>query len=190
MLKGEHCLTEKCAFERRPYAPGQHGQARVKVTDYGIRLREKQKVRRLYGILEKQFHHYFVEADRMKGVTGETLLQLLEGRLDNVTYRMGFATTRREARQLVRHSHFLVNDRKVNIPSYQVRPGDVVTVREKSRTIKRIQDALEGSEGRIVEWLEVDAKAFSGTFNAIPTREQLTVSMEIREQLIVELYSK
>src|SRR6056297_2249228 len=141
-LKGDRCHTDKCAVERRNYAPGQHGQGRIKVSDYGTQLREKQRVKRTYGLLEKQFHSYFVKADRMKGVTGENLLVLLERRLDSIVYRMGFASSRAEARQLVRHSHFLVNGRKVNVPSYSVRPDDVIELREKSRKVVRINEAL------------------------------------------------
>jgi len=188
-LKGDRCYTDKCAVERRNYPPGQHGQGRQKVTEYGRQLREKQKVRRIYGVLEGQFRRYFQEADRRKGVTGENLLRLLECRLDNVVYRMGFAVSRNQARQLVRHGHFEVNGRKVNIPSFQTKPGDVVTVREKSRKIPAIQESLEalGSRGT-ARWIEVDPKAFQGTVKEWPEREDITLPIE--EHLIVELYSK
>jgi small subunit ribosomal protein S4 len=188
-LKGERCFTDKCAIKRRNYPPGQHGQARVKVSSYGIQLREKQKVRRIYGILEKQFRGYFQEADRMKGVTGENLLCLLEKRLDNIVYRMGFAASRSEARILVRHGHFKVNGRKVNIPSFQVKVSDVIELREKSRSINSINEALEAVVRRgIPQWLELDKDGFKGVVKANVTREDLTTP--IQEQLIVELYSK
>ncbi|WP_136516436.1 30S ribosomal protein S4 [Geomonas edaphica] len=188
-LKGERCYTDKCAIKRRSYPPGQHGQGRIKVSDYGVQLREKQKVRRIYGILENQFRGYFETADRMKGVTGENLLFLLERRLDNVVYRLGFATSRDEARQLVRHSHFTLNGRKANIPSIQVKAGDVIQLREKSRKITVINESLEGVVRRgIPQWLELDKDAFKGTIKAMPVREDIT--MPIQEQLIVELYSK
>ena len=188
-LKGERCFTDKCAIKRRNYPPGQHGQGRVKVTDYGTQLREKQKVRRIYGILEKQFRGYFETADRMKGVTGENLLVLLETRLDNVVYRLGFASSRGEARILVRHSHFKVNGRKVNIPSFQVRPGSVIELREKSRAIACINESLDAVVRRgTPQWLELDKAAFKGVMKSVPVREDIT--MPIQEQLIVELYSK
>lgn len=188
-LKGDRCYTDKCAIKRRNYAPGQHGQGRAKVTDYGVQLREKQKVRRIYGILEKQFRGYFAEAERMKGVTGENLLSLLERRLDNIVYRLGFASSRSEARQLVKHSHFSLNGRKANIPSILVKPGDVVVLREKSRKIVAINESLEGVVRRgIPQWLELEKDAFKGTVKAFPVREDIT--MPIQEQLIVELYSK
>ncbi|MBJ6725828.1 30S ribosomal protein S4 [Geomesophilobacter sediminis] len=188
-LKGERCFTDKCAIKRRSYPPGQHGQGRVKVSDYGVQLREKQKVRRIYGILEKQFRGYFETADRMKGVTGENLLFLLERRLDNVVYRLGFATSRTEARQLVRHGHFTLNGRKVNIPSIQVKPGEVLQLREKSRKITAINESLEAVVRRgIPQWLELDKDAAKGTMKMLPVREDIT--MPIQEQLIVELYSK
>ena len=188
-LKGERCFTDKCAIERRNYPPGQHGQARGKGTEYGRQLREKQKVRRIYGIQEGQFRSYFREADRRKGVTGEVLLMLLECRLDNMVYRMGFAQSRNEARQLVRHSHFLVNGRRINIPSYLTKAGDVVAVREKSRAIPAIVSAQEGIEGRgVPRWVELDRKNFVGTVKELPKREDIT--MPIEEHLIVELYSK
>ncbi len=188
-LKGERCFTDKCAVERRNYPPGQHGQGRQKMTEYGKQLREKQKVRRLYGVLEHQFRRYFEEADRRKGVTGENLLQILECRLDNVVYRMGFAVSRAQARQLVRHGHIMVNGRKVDIPSYQVKAGDTVTVREKSRNIPFIQEALQALESRGgPRWIEVDPKAFQGVVKELPQREDITIPIE--EHLIVELYSK
>ncbi|MBJ6801810.1 30S ribosomal protein S4 [Geomonas propionica] len=188
-LKGERCYTDKCAIKRRSYPPGQHGQGRIKVSDYGVQLREKQKVRRIYGILENQFRGYFESADRMKGVTGENLLFLLERRLDNVVYRLGFAASRDEARQLVRHSHFTLNGRKANIPSMQVKAGDVIQLREKSRKITVIGESLEAVVRRgIPQWLELDKDAFKGTVKTSPVREDIT--MPIQEQLIVELYSK
>jgi len=188
-LKGERCYTDKCAIERRNYPPGQHGQARPKFSEYSIQLREKQKLRRIYGVLEGQFRRYFEMADRARGVTGETLLQLLERRLDNIVYRLGFATSRAEARQLVRHGHFRVNGRKVDVPSYLVRRGDVVTVRERSRKVSRIQESLELAQRRgVPDWLEVNAESFAGTVKAFPARADLT--MPINEKLVVELYSK
>lgn len=188
-LKGERCYTDKCAIKRRNYPPGQHGQARVKVTDYGVQLREKQKVRRIYGILEKQFRSYFQEADRMRGVTGENLLSLLERRLDNTIYRLGFASSRTEARQLVKHSHISLNGRKANIPSIIVKPGDVLELREKSRKIAVINDSLAAVVRRgVPQWLELDKDAYKGVVKALPVREDIT--MPIQEQLIVELYSK
>ena len=188
-LKGERCYTDKCAIKRRSYPPGQHGQGRIKVSDYGVQLREKQKVRRIYGILENQFRGYFAEADRMKGVTGENLLFLLERRLDNVAYRLGFATSRTEARQLVRHGHFTLNGRKVNIPSIQAKAGDVLQLREKSRKIAAVTESLEGVVRRgIPQWLELDKDAAKGVVKGLPVREDIT--MPIQEQLIVELYSK
>jgi small subunit ribosomal protein S4 len=188
-LKGERCYTEKCAIDRRNYAPGQHGQNRRKFSDYGAQLREKQKVKRLYGLLENQFRNTFKEADRQKGITGEVLLFLLERRLDNTVYRLGFANSREEARQLVRHNHFAVNQSKVNIPSYLVKPGDVIEVREKSKKVVRIQEALEGVARRgIPQWLEVDKDQMKGSVKSMPTREEITIP--IQEKLIVELYSK
>jgi len=188
-LKGERCFTDKCAIKRRNYPPGQHGQARTKVSSYGTQLREKQKVRRIYGILEKQFRGYFEKADRMKGVTGENLLSLLERRLDNIVYRLGFASSRSEARILVRHCHFTVNGRKVNIPSYQVKVNDVIELREKSRTVNSINESLEAVARRgIPAWLELDKDAYRGLVKANFAREDVTTP--IQEQLIVELYSK
>ncbi len=188
-LKGDRCYTDKCAIKRRNYPPGQHGQGRSKVSDYGTQLREKQKVRRIYGLLEKQFRGYFATADRMKGVTGENLLSLLERRLDNTIYRLGFASSRTESRQLVRHGHFTLNGRKINIPSIQLKAGDVLELREKSRKIVAINDSLESVVRRgIPQWLELDKDAFKGTLKGLPVREDITTP--IQEQLIVELYSK
>ena len=188
-LKGDRCFTDKCAYDRRPYAPGQHGRLRKKMSDYAIQLREKQKVRRQYGILEDQFRSYFQKADLMKGVTGTNLLVLLETRMDNVIYRLGFANSRDQARQLVRHGHFVLNGRRVNIPSMRVRPGDVVTVREESSKKTVLQEAKEviGRRG-CPAWLEVDAEAMKATVKALPARED--IQFPINEQLIVELYSK
>jgi len=189
-LKGDRCHTDKCAIERRNYAPGQHGQGRVKVSDYGTQLREKQRVKRTYGLLEKQFRDYFKKADRTKGVTGETLLVMLERRLDSIVYRLGFSTSRNEARQLVRHGHFLVNGRKVDIPSFQVRLGDVIEVREKSREVVCINEALDGVMRRgIPSWVELERDAFKGTVKTLPIRAEMTTPV-FQEQLIVELYSK
>ncbi|MDL1955981.1 MAG: 30S ribosomal protein S4 [Candidatus Desulfofervidus auxilii] len=188
-LKGERCYTDKCALERRPYPPGQHGQMRIKKTDYGILLREKQKLKRIYGVLEKQFHRYFEEAVRLKGVTGENLLMLLERRLDNVVYRMGFANSRRQARQLVRHGHVLVNDEKVDIPSYLVEVGDIIKIREKSKDIPFIKEALEAVARRgVPSWLEVDKERLEGRVKALPTRDEIAIP--VQEQLIIEFYSK
>ena len=188
-LKGDRCYTDKCAIERRPYPPGQHGQGRVKFSGYGVQLREKQKVKRMYGLLESQFRGYFKRAAHAKGKTGETLLQELELRLDNVVFRMGFADTRNESRQLVRHGHFTVQGRRVNIPSYRTKPGDVVEVHPNAKKMVRIAEAIETVDRRgIPQWLEVDKKALRGTVKSIPNREDLT--MPIQEQLIVELYSK
>jgi small subunit ribosomal protein S4 len=188
-LKGERCYTEKCAIERRNYPPGQHGQNRRKFSDYGSQLREKQKVKRLYGILENQFRNTFKEADRRKGITGEILLSLLERRLDNTVYRLGFANSRNEARQLVKHSHFLVNQTKVNIPSYLIKPGDIIQLREKSKKVVRILESLEGVARRgVPQWLELDKEQLKGSVKALPTREDITIP--IQEKLIVELYSK
>ena len=188
-LKGERCYTDKCAFERRSYAPGQHGQARVKVSDYGIRLREKQRVRRIYGIQESQFRAYFQEADRQKGVTGTNLLRLLERRLDNVVYRLGFAISRAQARQLVRHGHFLVNGRTVDIPSFLVKVGDEIQVSEKSKDVQPIKEAMEAIARKgIPDWLELDADNLKGKVKALPERHHIT--MPIKEQFIVEFYSK
>ena len=188
-LKGERCYTDKCAIERRNYPPGEHGQARPKFSEYSVQLREKQKLRRMYGVLEAQFRRYFAMADRAKGVTGETLLQLLERRLDNTVYRIGFATSRAEARQLVRHGHFRVNGRKVNVPSYLVRAGDTVTVRDRSQKVARIQESLELAQRRgVPDWLEITPESFAGRVKSLPARSDLT--MPINEKLVVELYSK
>jgi small subunit ribosomal protein S4 len=188
-LKGERCYTDKCAIERRNYPPGQHGQGRVKFSEYSLQLREKQKLKRMYRLLEGQFRRLFDEADRTKGITGETLMVLLERRLDNMIYRLGFANSRAEARQLVRHGHFLVNGRKIDIPSALLKVGDVVTVRERSHKVVRIQEALELSQRRgVPEWLEVDRPNFTGRIRALPARTDLT--MPINEKLVVELYSK
>jgi small subunit ribosomal protein S4 len=188
-LKGERCYTEKCAIDRRNYAPGQHGQSRRKFSDYGAQLREKQKVKRLYGLLENQFRNTFKEADRQKGITGEILLSLLERRLDNAVYRLGFANSRNEARQLVLHHHFIVNHSRVNIPSYLVKPGDIIELREKSKKVVRIQEALEGVARRgIPQWLELDKEQMKGSVKGLPNREEITIP--IQEKLIVELYSK
>jgi len=188
-LKGERCYTDKCAIERRNYPPGQHGQGRPKFSEYSIQLREKQKVKRMYGLLEKQFRRTFAEASRTNGITGETLLILLERRLDNVTYRLGFASSRAEARTMVRHGHLLINGKRVNIPSYTVRAGDVVSVKEPSRQLVRVQSAMEGAQRRgVPDWAEVDREACSGRIKILPTRGDVT--MPINEKLIVELYSK
>jgi len=188
-LKGDRCFSEKCAVERRNYPPGEHGQGRTKFSEYGSQLREKQKVKRMYGLLENQFHIYFNRADRLKGVTGENLLVLLERRLDNMVYRFGFATSRSEARQLVLHNHFLVNGKKVNIPSYLIKVGDTITLQQSSRKVERIVEALEVSFRRgIPQWLEFDKNNVTGTVKAMPARKDLT--MPISENLIVELYSK
>ncbi|MGB7650248.1 MAG: 30S ribosomal protein S4 [Gallionella sp.] len=189
-LKGEKCFTDKCSIERRAYPPGQHGQKKNnRLSEYGTQLREKQKVRRIYGVLEKQFRLTYKQATASRGITGESLLQILESRLDNVTYRMGFGASRSEARQVVRHNAVLVNGHRVNIPSYQVRPGDVVEVAEKSKAQLRIKAALAAAESRgFPEWLEMDTKAFKGTFKAKPQRSELPAT--INEKLVVELYSK
>jgi len=189
-LKGEKCFTDKCAIERRSYAPGQHGQrSGMRMSDYGKQLREKQKARRIYGVLERQFRKTYAQASRSKGVTGERLLQLLEARLDNVTYRMGFGASRTEARQVVRHNAIMVNGRRVNIPSYEVRPGDVIEVAEKAKGQLRIKAAAEAAESRgFPEWIEVDAKGLKGTFKALPARTDMPST--VNESLIIELYSK
>lgn len=188
-LRGDRCYTDKCAYERRPYAPGQHGRRRKKSSNYEIQLREKQKVKRLYGILERQFRKYFEIAEAKKGVTGTNLLRILEMRLDNVVYRLGFAHSRNQARQLVKHGHFLVNGRKVDIPSYQVKVDDVIEVKEKSRKMPVIQEAQEVVARRgIPQWLELDASNYKGRVKALPEREDIT--FPINENLIVELYSK
>ena len=188
-LKGDRCFTPKCGIERRSYPPGQHGQGRARFSDYGVQLREKQKVKRMYGLLERQFARTMERATALKGRSGENLLMLLERRLDSVVFRMGFATSRAEARQLVRHGHFLVDGRKATIPSMLIKPGAKVAVRERSRKVARIAGALETLEGRAVpRWLETDKEKFEGTVKALPTREDIT--LPIQEQLIVELYSR
>jgi small subunit ribosomal protein S4 len=188
-LKGERCYTGKCAFDRRQYPPGHHGQGRSKFSAYGEQLREKQKVKRTYGVLEKQFRNYFKKAAQKKGVTGENLIRMLESRLDNMVYRLGFASSRTEARQLVKHGHFLVNDRKVDIPSFLLKPGDVVHLRGESRKIEKIKESLGiGKQRGIPKWLELDYDKFEGKIVALPQRDEITMPM--REQLIVELYSK
>ncbi|MBK8261844.1 MAG: 30S ribosomal protein S4 [Nannocystis sp.] len=189
-LKGDRCFSEKCGYDRRQYPPGQHGQGRKKrPSDYGQQLREKQKVKRMYGLLERQFRGYYYKASRMKGVTGENLLRLLECRLDNIALRCGFSSSHAEARQIVRHGHIRVNGRRINIPSYQVRAGDVIEVREKSRKVQRITDALANID-RVTRptWIELDKDAFRGKITALPARTD--ISSDIDEQLIVELYSK
>lgn len=188
-LKGDRCFTDKCAIKRRGYPPGQHGQRRPKHSDYGIQLREKQKAKRIYGLLEKQFHNYFEKADRMKGKTGDNLLILIERRLDNVVFKLGFAVTRRQSRQLVRHGHILVNGRRVNIPSFLVRPNDVIELRENTRKNPAVNEALEAVVRKgIPGWMELDRDNFRGNIKVLPTRADITE--QIQEQLIVELYSK
>ncbi|MCX8030465.1 MAG: 30S ribosomal protein S4 [Thermodesulfovibrionales bacterium] len=188
-LKGNRCYTEKCSIERRNYAPGQHGQNRGKLSDYGLQLREKQKVRRIYGVMENQFRIYFKKASRMKGITGEVLLQLLERRLDTVVFRMGFTSNRRESRLLVKHRHFLVNGKTVDIPSYLLNPGDVVEVAEDSKKLGIIHESLSIAQHRgFPQWLEVDIEALRGKFLRVPTRDE--IQLPVQEQLIVELYSK
>lgn len=188
-LKGDRCYTDKCAIKRRNYPPGQHGQGRSKTSDYGVQLREKQKVKRMYGLLEKQFRGYFERADRMKGVTGTNLLTLLERRLDNVVYRLGFASSRAESRQLVSHGHFTLNGRKATIPSMQVKTGDRIELREKSHKVVQINESLDAVVRRgIPQWLELERDAFKGSVKVLPVRED--ISTPIQEQLIVELYSK
>lgn len=188
-LKGDRCYTGKCAVDRRSYAPGQHGQGRKKISEYGIQLREKQKARRIYGVLEKPFRNYFERAERQPGITGENLLRLLERRLDNVIYRLGLGASRVEARQLVRHGHFTVNGRKVNIPSYQVRVGDEIAVRRKSKESPRIKELMERAAERTpVAWLEYDANEAKARVVALPTRDQIDVP--VQDHLIVELYSR
>ncbi len=188
-LKGDRCYSDKCAVERRNYPPGQHGQRRSKFSDYGLQLREKQKIKRMYGLVEKQFKTYFKEADRQKGVTGTNFLIVLERRLDNTVYRLGFSNSRSQARQLVRHNHFMVNGKKVNIPSFLLRPGDVVSVRENSRQLASVNDALEAMPRRgVPAWLELDKAKYEGVFKTIPTREEM--NLPVQEQLVVEFYSK
>lgn len=188
-LKGDRCNTDKCAFERRGYPPGQHGQGRIKFSEYGLQLREKQKIKRIYGLQESQFRNVFELAERKKGVTGSNLLSMLERRLDNVAYRTGFANSRAEARQLVRHGHFSVNGHKVNIPSFLLGKGDTLEVREKSKSVARIAGALEGVKRReIPQWLELDAPAMKSRVRDLPARDDITAPME--ERLVIELYSK
>jgi len=188
-LKGDRCFTPKCAIEKRNYPPGEHGQRRVKLTDYALQLREKQKLKRIYGVLEAQFRKYFQMAERQRGITGENLIKVLESRLDTVVCRLGFASSQAQARQLVRHGHFLVNGRKASIPSYLLRPGDVVEVRPRSREMVAIRGAIESAKKRPVpSWLELDLQNFKGVFEAPPSKEELPVS--VNEQLVVALYSK
>ena len=188
-LNGERCYTDRCAFDRRNYAPGQHGRARSKFSDYGNQLREKQRVKRLYGILEKQCRRYFKKASRQRGATGENFLVLLERRLDNVVFRLGFATSRNEARQLIRHRHFLVNGKLVDIPSYLLNPADTVEPKEKSKAMTRIAESIEGVERRgVPRWLELDKQQCRGKLSDLPAREEITTP--IKEQLIVELLSR
>jgi len=190
-LKGERCFTGKCAIEKRPYPPGEHAQTRMRrrISDYGIQLREKQKLRRMYGLLERQFRRYFTEASRSSGVTGDALLQLLERRLDNVVWRLGFASSRAQARELVTHGHFAVNDRPVNIPSYQTRPGDTVSVRQPSRNLPPIIGAVSGAGARrLPPWLQIEADAMRGTVLSLPTRDE--IDTQVQEGLVVEYYSR
>jgi small subunit ribosomal protein S4 len=188
-LKGDRCFTEKCSFERRSYPPGQHGQGRIKFSEFGLQLREKQKVRRMYGLLEKQFRNLFAKADRLRGITGENFLNMLERRLDNVVFRAGFANSRSEARQFVRHGHFLVNGKRVNIPSLQIGKGDEIVIRDKSHNLIQIKAALEASKRReIPQWLEVSPGDFKVKVRDLPARDDITAPIE--ERLIVELYSK
>lgn len=188
-LKGDRCFSDKCSFDRRGYPPGQHGQRRSKLSDYGIQLREKQKVRRLYGISEKQFRIFFKKADKQKGITGTTLLTMLEKRLDNTVFRMGFVNSRNQGRHFVRHNHFMVNGKKVNIPSFQVKKGDVIELCEKSRKVQAISDSLDAIVRRgLPQWLEINKENFKGEVVGVPVRDDIT--LPIQEQLIVELYSK
>lgn len=188
-LKGERCLSEKCSFNRKGYIPGEHGQGRKKVSEYGLQLREKQKLRRMYGILEAQFARYFDLAEKRRGITGENLLQILETRLDNVVYRLQLASSRREARQMVRHGFFRLNGEKVNIPSYQVKAGDVIQLKEKALESPHIKGILEANNGQnIPEWLELDTNSWTARVNSIPSREQIDIP--VQEQLIVEFYSR
>ncbi|HTQ07554.1 MAG TPA: 30S ribosomal protein S4 [Polyangiaceae bacterium] len=189
-LKGGRCFTEKCSVSRRPYPPGQHGQARIKLSEYGLRLREKQKMRRIYGLLELQFARYYTEATGLPGRTGEEMLGVIERRLDNVVYRMGFASSRIQGRQLVRHNHVLVNGKRVNIPSYRVKPNDTISIAEASKKIGFIQASLAAAETRPRgTWLEVDKDALSGVFRSMPVRDEMNEPM-VREQLVVEYYSR
>lgn len=186
-LKGDKCYSDKCPVARRPYAPGQHGQSKKKLTNYGTQLREKQKLRRHYGVLERQFEGYFEEAERMKGITGDNLLQLLERRLDNVVFRLGFASSRPQARQFVRHGHIQVNGKKVNIPSYIVKAGDVISIKEQSRSFEVIKSNLEAAT-TVPDWLEINKDSYEGKVVSLPRREH--VDLPIEEHLIVELYSR
>ena len=188
-LKGDRCFSDKCAFEKRNYPPGEHGQRNVKLTGYGLQLREKQKLKRIYGVGEKQFRNYFYKSDKMKGITCDNLIELLEKRLDSIVYKLGFATSRKEARVLIRQNHFLVNDRKVNIPSFLVKEGDIIQIKEKSRESSKIIETLEASQRRTIpEYLELDRDNFRGIVKRLPKREEIT--LPVNEQLIVELYSK
>ena len=188
-LKGDRCYSNKCSVGKRTFAPGQHGQDRKKVSEYGIQLREKQKLRRIYGVLERQFAGYFSLAERKKGITGQNLLQILETRMDNVVYRLGYAASRKEARQLVLHGHFMVNDKKVNIPSMLLRAGDVITIREGSLNSPKVKENIEDAAGRTIpEWLENNPASHSGKIKSLPTREQIDIP--VQEHLIVELYSR
>ncbi|KJU81538.1 30S ribosomal protein S4 [Candidatus Magnetobacterium bavaricum] len=188
-LKGQRCLTDKCSIERRKYGPGQHGQRRAKLSDFAIQLKEKQKVRRIYGVMEGQFRRYFAQADRKKGITGEMLLQFLELRLDNIVHRMGFAANRNQARQLVGHGHFLVNGVKVNIPSYRLKTGDKVSVVEASKAIGCIQESVSRTtHAGVPRWLEIDTAAMAGKVLHVPSRDDIPI--EVKEQLIVEFYSR
>ena len=188
-LKNDRCYTDKCSFERRSYPPGQHGQGRIKFSEYGLQLREKQKIKRIYGLLEGQFRNLFEKADRMKGVTGSNLLSMLERRLDNVAYRSGFANSRNEARHLVRHGHFSVNGRRVDVPSFLVSKGDMIQVRDKSKGVAKIAGALEAVKRReIPQWLELDSATMQAKVRDLPSRDDITAPMA--ERLVVELYSK
>lgn len=188
-LKGDRCFTDKCSFERRPYPPGQHGQSRVKFSEFALQLREKQKVKRIYGIFESQFRRYFAESEKSKGVTGESLLLKLERRLDNTVYLLGFAASRNEARQLVKHSHFLVNGKKVNVPSYELRKGDIIEVHEKSRAMNKVMAGIESVKRREVpKWLETMHADFKGMVKDLPSRDDVTFPIE--EHMIVEYYSR
>lgn len=188
-LKGERCFKDKCALERRNYPPGQHGQGRIKISDYGLQLREKQKLSRMYGLLERQFRNYFEKAERMKGITGENLIQLLERRLDNVVYRLGFASSRNEARQMVRHGHFIVNGKKVTIPSYLVHQSDVIELAENSRKIQKIADSISNVEAKgMPSWLQLEKENFRGRVIHLPTKEEII--LPVQEQIVVEFYSK
>lgn len=188
-LKGERCYSDKCSVSKRQYAPGQHGQSRKKLSEYGIQLREKQKARRYYGVLESQFAKYFEMAEKKKGITGENLLQILESRLDNVVYRLGFAVSRPEARQLVKHGHFTVNGKKVDIPSYLIKEGDVIAIKEGSRSLAKIKAVLEQTDGKVIpEWLDLDKNTSQAKVLRLANRED--IDLDIAEHLIVELYSK